>query len=59
MRLEVKLKSIVKIQNFFRMKKRRRLYLSLRAHVVKIQRNWRKYHSDKMFNLKYVERFFE
>jgi hypothetical protein len=47
MKFQTRLKAIITIQSFFRMFKRKGLYQSLRKNVLKIQRNWRKYHYDK------------
>lgn len=36
-----------------------RNFKNLRFNAILIQKNWRKYYYDKMFNLEYTKRFFE
>ena len=54
-----KMKAIIKIQAYFRMTKLRATFMDLKNHTIKIQKNWRKYHYDKQFNIDYTNEYFQ
>lgn len=53
-----KLCAVRQLQSWFRMIKRRRLFVNLRNKAVRIQRAWRSYQRDKNWSMKFTSHWF-